>query len=274
MFTTIEDLLSKLWHKIFEYLDGYDIYKAFDGLNSTINKIIDTISQLHFDFTNISSPNYRLIQYKFMSLKLINQNTELQLFTRLKQLSQLRSLTLTGVRCICIIEKLPQLNQLQSVFIRYSGTTSCFNIAPVLRTIFKHLPFIKHLTLLPNDYQWFCLAPKFIVPTLTNNYLNTLVIHIWTCHDLFQFVHVIPNIKRLKVIFGCSISGALTKVFRIPKLKTLYFETEKNSLQYDFIVYLFKCFYKLEQFSFITRSREIVNDQKWNNYYRPNFLIF
>ncbi|CAF0877013.1 unnamed protein product [Didymodactylos carnosus] len=280
--STILNLASELLYQIFDYLDGIHIYMAFYGWSFRLNCLIDTIYQLHFDFTNI--PLGKFIDYcqsvlpviskKLVAIKLTTENNQLQQFMlrfRLHQFSRLHSFTLIGVFCdktiTNVVEYLSTSKQLKSLVIQtiYNRSQASIDISNTLRSVIYHLPFLNNLTLATNEKQLVFINDRFTLSSsrTSSNCLQLLTLHLCCATDLFKILVYLPNIKHITLTF-CELPSRISSaILIVPSLCTLNLSSPENKLPFDYIIYLFKCFPNLNKFSLTTDNEQFVDGEQW-----------
>ncbi|CAF4494733.1 unnamed protein product, partial [Didymodactylos carnosus] len=124
MLSTIENLPPEIFFQIFEYIDVFDLFLAFSGLNSLFNDLLYRSTNLHLNFTR--NCNYHILPIslnvnRLRSLKLSNTFLfSIENFFRqypLESFEQLRSFTLMRLRIKDNIDNIVKLEHLSSLIL-------------------------------------------------------------------------------------------------------------------------------------------------------------
>ncbi|UJR17610.1 hypothetical protein I4U23_004506 [Adineta vaga] len=156
--TSFEQLPIELFYEIFDYLDTFDLYRAFSDLNSRINTILINTINLHFQPHSRDDVNHPFVDrfaQRIVSLHLLRSDYLDQIqFLNVRSLNILDYLSdqqLTSIR----YENFPHLVYLNMPFIDESETSSHFfqrifsNEFPCL-----HKCILGDITLLDSIHPW------------------------------------------------------------------------------------------------------------------------
>ena len=157
MITSIENLSNEFFYEIFDYLDGYDIYKTFSYLNYRFQQILNSSSLLLK--IKLDSPSNELYANMCKQIKLLNKHQifSFYLYSPLKNhnhffssfpidssLHCLESLTLNYLDPTVLMSVLFKLSCLPHLF---SLTIKMFNVLKDLTDIYRiilALPKLKY----------------------------------------------------------------------------------------------------------------------------------
>ena len=207
-FTCIEDLSNEFFYEIFDYLDGYEIYRAFSNLNLRFQNILSSsilqlkINLLPFPDTTIQHDCMNIIsqqRHKIISLRLMYTSNIDQVFTLMtfKPLfSRLESLALIGIKSDDLFQRASLLISLP----RLLSLVLCvgFNLkdfSDMYKLIFS-FPVLKYIKLSSEIYQ-----PIIPLPIATENQFSTIeylnINHSCTLKDLISILSFTPRLNRL-----------------------------------------------------------------------------
>jgi hypothetical protein len=235
MSTRLESLTNELLLEIMEYLDGYNLILAFDGLNHRFNCLVRSC-YLHvvFDESKRDSNIWkRLISFiggsriRSLSFNKSDQSIVKQFLPTIGQ--NLKSISLQNISkpsMQFILEHLPVGNQVKSLFIK-----NCwFQVNPEDRNI-ENFIFNEHghrLTSLINcSLLLMPYTSSFPPVTIILKHLRCLSLNDsrWTSNTIMFLLNNTPNLRKLRIRPYGNFSEALspTKVYlnHIEKLEIL-----------------------------------------------------
>jgi hypothetical protein len=211
--TNFEGFSNELYYEIFEYLDGYDIYKAFSNLNSRFEHLItcsslplkiklcsEAVSELENCCKNLIIP-YR---HRILSLYWENQSLVENFFTYCilnKSFDHLESLIIGELsmdKTMVLLFYLKSLPHLFSLTMDICGGDSG-NLRDIYRMIFS-LPSLKY-----NKLSFFWLFDdddmNGFMPLAVNQQLSTIehivINHRCTIVALFSILSHAPRLRHL-----------------------------------------------------------------------------
>ncbi|CAF0882408.1 unnamed protein product [Didymodactylos carnosus] len=263
--TIFEDMYNDLFYQLFDYLDAYDIYYSFFGLNKRFNDLAEHKPTLHANITSKKFRDYYQILLPLIHLRLVALKfDELQLFIKIyysfsKQFSRIRSLTLSNV----IVDRLPLLKCILSLTLELKSS-SVHSTSYLFQILHSKLPLLKYLVITNNPIVY-----KIYKPTLyLHQYLETLAIDVGFCSDLFKLFSCLPNIRCLTLNVKSTLISADFQIENpsiiIPTVKILIVNDQPPGLiKVEHIKYVLKYFPDLKAFAFISYSIESINGTKW-----------
>jgi hypothetical protein len=206
--TRLESFSNKLLLDIFEYLDGYDLYQAFYGLNNRINTLLRS-AQLHI--RHHASKKNKTIWDTLISFMNPSQIRTLSSHDDTDIDKRILSLSNENLRTIClnyvtneyideICQHFPVNNQIKCLSVKekkvYYNVTPASIINSLLVDQGHRFVSLVHLSISPSDWL------EFPIVRVTFSQLRNLSIQ--NSHFLTDFLQFLqnntPNLRSLKFI--------------------------------------------------------------------------
>ncbi|CAF4971149.1 unnamed protein product, partial [Rotaria sp. Silwood1] len=211
--TCIENLSNELFYEIFEYLDGYDIYKAFCNLNTRFQRLI-TCSSISLNIKLCSNapsevkhccktviiPNvHRILSLDLEGESIINDFFKHCIIN--SSFHRLQSIALSRIsidRAVVLLFYLKSLPRLFSLTMNIEEEWNA-DLSDIYRMIFS-LPSLKY-----NKLSLFSLFDvenaNIFVPLAPNEQFSTIeylvINHICTLSDLISVLYHTPQLRHL-----------------------------------------------------------------------------
>ncbi|CAF5036102.1 unnamed protein product [Rotaria sp. Silwood1] len=222
----IENLSNGIFYQIFDYLDGYDIYKAFSNLNNRFeNLLIDPSFLMKIQISSTSEFDYHYKQFinlnKHHILSFHFNNESIQ----------------NEIMKPCIIES---FDHLESIVLNPILTSKLF----VLFFYLDSLPHLSSLTIYLSDYHddlrdifhlIFCLR---VLKYLKFKLLSSNILNIDARMPLNQ---PFSSIKYLVINAGCAHNQIINLLLYIPQLSHLscdYLIKSNNNIKSEMMIKL------------------------------------
>ncbi|CAF4252976.1 unnamed protein product [Rotaria sp. Silwood2] len=211
--TSIENLSNELFYEIFEYLDGYDIYKTFCNLNSRFQYLI-TCSSISFNIKLCSNARSEVKHccktviipniHRILSLNLEDESLINDFFKHCIINSSFHRLQSIVLNCISIDRAVVLLFFLKSLPHLFSLTMHIeeewnADLSNIYRMIFS-LSSLKYNKL--SLFQFFGVEDANIfVPLALNEQFSTIeyliISHICTLSELMSILYHTPQLRHL-----------------------------------------------------------------------------
>jgi len=209
--TKFEFLPSEIFIECFDYLNGPDIIYAFDGLNSRLQSLIQTIS-LHVSFEMISKTKFDY----FCTKMLLNPSLKQQVHSL--KLSNSTN-TCEQIETFLSIFSLNQFCELQTLAMTEVHNNSIENILSMLPSLKKLRCFSFDKLLVTECNLWMALSSleieRLSIPELYSD----------------SSIDKTKSITHLTISYGCNLKRLLELFKYVPKLK--YLEINKLSKSSD-----------------------------------------
>ncbi|CAF4973866.1 unnamed protein product, partial [Rotaria sp. Silwood1] len=222
--TCIENLSMEFFYEIFDYLDGYVIYKAFSNLNHRFQQLLNSPSLLfkikihHLKYKEGHRNNYkkflRMNMHKIVSMRVylsIQSDTFFLWFTIQSSLTALESLRIYDIepiRLISLLINLASLPRLFSLSIKTSNTYE--NLNDIYRLIFT-LPTLKWCRFIFDRKN-----SSFSLPMAINKQQSTIeylsIHHHCTLNELYTIISYTPQLRRLKLCHKLEIDSNIRTI--------------------------------------------------------------
>ncbi|CAF3308625.1 unnamed protein product [Rotaria sp. Silwood2] len=222
----IENLSNGFFYQIFDYLDGYDIYKAFSNLNNRFeNLLIDPSFLMKIQISSTSE-----IDYHYKQFIILNKHHILSFHFNNESIQN-------EIMKPCIIES---FDHLESIVLNPILTWKLF----VLFFYLESLPRLSSLTIYLNDYHddlrdifhlIFCLP---VLKYLKFKLLSSNILNINTRMPLNQ---PFSSIKYLVINAGCAHNQLINLLLYIPQLSHLscdYLIKSNNNIKSQMMIKL------------------------------------
>ncbi|CAF0737899.1 unnamed protein product [Rotaria sordida] len=206
--SSFENLSNELFYEIFDYLDGYEIYKAFSNLNSRFQVLlISSCLRLKIDLRSLSEPLQQnsaigiinTNKHQIISLNMTNfdhYDSSLTLFNIDSSFSRLESLVLDDMKSnqlIPLLVSLISLPRLFSLTIYYDDDLK--DISNIYQLVFN-LPMLNYYKLSFFSFESF--IPLSIATSNQFSSIKYLVIdHCCTLDELINTISYTPQLCRL-----------------------------------------------------------------------------
>lgn len=235
--TTFEDLCNEIFYEISDYLDAFDLFEAFTGLNQRYDDLIDRsslplktsslASQLHVksieDIRFVLQPK----QHRLVSIDLDHRTlTELPIFFAppIKSFTRLQHISLHEIpyhNLLLLFLDLSTLANLQSLDIHSYQQT--YNLSTILETLIL-LPRLRYHRFVGKTFMPLHEASvPAPIKTDRSSSLEHLIIDVFcTFSELLRIIPMFPHLKRLKCQIlaenTTSSDQIMTESFDIEKL--------------------------------------------------------
>jgi hypothetical protein len=201
----IEDLSNELFYEIFEYLDGYEIYKSFSKLNNRFQDLLLSSSlplKIDFYFKSLLEMKQCWEQFiipnkhKIVSFYLKNHsvtNHFLSQYTIDVLFNHLKSIVIYGINENQLISLISMLTHLSSLAIDLEDN-------PVdpgnLYSLIFRLPLLKYIKLSFKEYDGFILLP-FATSDQFSTIEYLVIDHPFQIDQLVNILSYTPQLCRL-----------------------------------------------------------------------------
>ncbi|CAF3684731.1 unnamed protein product [Rotaria sp. Silwood1] len=267
--TCIENLSNEFFYEIFDYIDGYEIYKAFSNLNYRFQQLLDSPSLLYkiiLDYPNnneLDMNNYKqfllINKHKMFSIKVwlgITKNNFFSWFIIDSSFSRLESLRIEPQQpdiLISLLINLACLPRLFSLIIQPPALSRYLN--DLYRLVFA-LPVLKSfIFFLDNDI-------RLTLPMANNQQLSTIEYFVtyqfFTFNEFFTILSYIPQIRCLKLFNSIHIDTNIQTILPITLLNLTDISIPMNDVKFDeFEIFIRKIDAKLKILRVTTQSQQI-----------------
>ncbi|CAF1443219.1 unnamed protein product [Rotaria sordida] len=276
--TCIENLPMEFFYELFDYLDGYAIYKAFSNLNYRFQQLLNSPSLLfkiqihHSKYKEGHRNNYkqflRMNMHKIFSIKvcLSMQNDIFFLWFTIKSslscLESLRIYDIEPIRLISLLINLASLPRLFSLSIKTCNSYKSLN--DIYRLIFT-LPTLKWFRFIFHRKNSF-----FSLPMAINNQRSTIeylsIRHRCTLHELYTIISYTPQLRRLNLRHKLEIDSNIRTILPITLSNLTDFSIYIHHIKFDeFEIFIRKICSKLKILRVNIQSRDItfLNAYRW-----------
>jgi len=211
-------LSNELFYEIFDYLDGYHIYRAFSKLNQRFQQLLNSSSllfKIHFHSTwnKTLINNYKQI-IQLYSHKILSLNFELPLRSSIfidSSFNHLKSLSLIEfdpIRHHLHISNLTSLPNLISLTIKTRDNVS--ELRDIYQFVFT-LPKLKYIECSDGDSNEDPDPVYISLPMAINEQFSTIehlvIDHECTFKELFAILSYTPQLRRFAVTGRCENPG-------------------------------------------------------------------
>ena len=198
---------NEIFYEIFDYLDGYDIYKTFTNLNIRFENLLDnslflikiqlsstSVFDHHYEeFINLNKNHIRSFHFfnesvvdKFISLCIINSS-----FIRLE------SLVLDKISTFKLVVLLFYLKSLPRFFSLTINLGYCFDDLGDIYQIIFHLPFLKYLKIDISEYDQLNITVPIAVGEQFSPIESLVICHCCPLDELTDLLSYTPRLSHL-----------------------------------------------------------------------------
>ncbi|CAF4962206.1 unnamed protein product [Rotaria sp. Silwood1] len=267
----LESLSNELFLDIFEYLDAYNLYQAFYGLNNRINGILQS-AHLHmvFDSANENERNWNILKSfanpsQIRILSCYNDgNIDNHFLSAAKE--NLRSVRLREIDSQSIsklFQHFPSGNQIKCLFIRERW---CYKNS--------NNPSLFHFILVNNadrftslvNLSLSCASYVHAFPTVSVQFLQLRHLSINNCYwsiNFLQFLQSnVPNLKSLKFIGYYNLLNVPPN-FALKHVNELHMKHSDTFASLQTILSVFPCLRRLHIDEENNRRLPVTNGSQW-----------
>ncbi|CAF0744625.1 unnamed protein product [Didymodactylos carnosus] len=200
--TTFEDLSDELCMDIYEYLDAYQLFDAFQGLNYRFNHILnDNRLRLHSDSNNISDEKFNEY-WKYFLPSICDRLTSLTLSYRHENIALHSKIDLSS--SLSLDHQYQQLKFYIDLRWRFELQNNESSLIWKLILFENYLPQLKVFSYISNNGIKIHDHYKGLQSTITSNNIENLTIGCSTNDILFVLEHT-PKLKQLDfTVHYCS----------------------------------------------------------------------
>ena len=240
--TTLEDFSAEIFHEIFDYLSGNEVYKAFFDLNSRLNELVRNKSNLQLNLSRTKTRFYREfkeiypVQHIRAIVLLYKQVGLLQTMFSSIDDNRLRSISLLMVPLSAFEKKIrdvldPFRDQLQCLKIQFDDmcyTTPGALAAQSFAYLLTDFPWLKQLSL---TYE----GGIDIITYMPSNVTNTSIVNVTIAlRDEERLIPLLHRFQKLKVL-NLQSGVDFCRKRALPRDSILYYRLqlhEKTSIDY------------------------------------------
>jgi hypothetical protein len=206
LFLEIENLSNEIFYEIFDYLDGYDIYKSFSNLNIRLdNLLVNSSFHMKIDCSStttidrhyeqfIRSNKHNIISFYFDDQVVIDKFIALfpidLLFTGLQSVALQQILSSQLFLFLFYFKSLSHLSSLSICLDNYHG-----NVGPIYQIIFRLS--LKYLKLEILDYEELVVTLPIATPDRYSSIKYLAIGHVCSLNKLTNILSYTPQLCHL-----------------------------------------------------------------------------
>lgn len=232
LFTYFEDLSNEIFYEIFEYLDGYDLYRAFDDLNARFNHLLiylpiplkiklncpNSIEQLDHYRNIIQSNRQRILSLSLENNRLINVFFSNYLTSSL--FKRLESIVLEGIESDTLLSTISYFKSIPCLF----SLTVCLPMfdmecpLDIYYSIFSlnSLKYVKLSTQIDIDLYYVDLFPVILHDDEHSK--NTEYLTIDHRCNVVEFYHIISLLPKLRSLKCANLQNSIFPTNIVPSI--------------------------------------------------------
>ncbi|UJR20530.1 hypothetical protein I4U23_023657 [Adineta vaga] len=266
-----ESLSNELLLEIFEYLDAYNLYQCFHGLNQRINTLL---RHVNLSVLIQSQNQHQTILNEVLSffnpsqIRILSANTPttsiIKQFVSLtdRNLHSLHMSQQNGVTVHEIVQCLSKNNDLKDLRIDEIYTFSSTPIPSTINTLFiDHASRFQSLNTLS-----LCLAAYKEFPQIEAVFPQLRRLAINRCYwseDFVKFLHhSTPNLRSLQVSFYSNYNYAPPKIF-LEQIRELDINCSSASIHNEAFLINFPALHRLRVICSTSDPRSVCNGEQW-----------
>ncbi|CAF4992107.1 unnamed protein product, partial [Rotaria sp. Silwood1] len=273
--SSIENLSNELFHEIFDYLDGIDIYLAFSNLNHRFQQLLTSSSILYkIELIHQSSKEIFMLIYEQNKHKIYSINFQIpvyinQLLTSFiidSSFNHLQSLVIEDIQPDKLISFLITLKSLPQLFLLDIRTMHVMgDLNNIYRLIFA-LPILKYnkLYLYGNE----CSIP--IPMTATRKPFSTIeylhIAHYYTFDELSALISYTPKLRHLNLSHINQDNSDVETMLPINLDNLTYISMYTNNINFDeFEIFIENIYSKLKTLyvTFLYQDITFLHAYRW-----------
>ncbi|CAF1165080.1 unnamed protein product [Rotaria magnacalcarata] len=267
----IESFSNELLLDIFEYLDAFDLYQAFYGLNYRINNLLQS-AQLHIVYDSLQERNS--IRHTLLPCMKSSQIRMVSFYNDLNIDSQFLSSTNENLRLVRLHEINPQSTNATFQHIPASNQIKCLSIRERRDYTKRNNSCFLNIVFVDQAHRFKCLVNlslslagfTAVFPTVSIRFLElrrfSISNYYWTIDFLGFLQNNVPNLKSLHFIGNNRLltmsSGPVLK-----HITELHMNHSGSSANLQTILSLFPCLCRLHLDQSSSRRSEIINGVQW-----------
>ncbi|CAF1449856.1 unnamed protein product [Adineta steineri] len=267
--TCIENLSNEFFYEMFDYLDGYDIYKAFSNMNHRFQQLVNSsfiLFKIKFDsiFDELYTDDFKQFllfnQQQIYSIQLSISKENEHIFSYLpihSQFNRLESLVLNELEPIILISLLPKLTCLSRL---YSLTVDIWNSSDKLGHVYQlvlTLPKLKYFKCSAEDSDINVPIP-FAMKNQYSTIEHLVINHSCTFNELSAILSYTPQICRLNFAHLNDSNSPIATILPIKLANLTYITFDIPYIIFDeFKMFITSLDCQLKILRFYTRSSDI-----------------
>ncbi len=245
--TCIETLSNEIFHEIFDYLDGYDIFNAFSNLNNRFEEFLHCSTLLYkntiyYSFDEKCSNKCQQLKYlnrhQIFSINLYGSciKTFFSTFIIDSSLDRLESISLQGIKrnkLLLLLKNFICLPRLFSLNIQSYDTST--NLTDVYRLIFT-LPVLKYIQIRSSDLSSVTSLPMAISNQQRSPIKYLVIDHGWKFNELDAILSYTPELYHLSI----QQQSKVDMILPIRLANLTYLSIDMGHLDYDKVMEFIK----------------------------------
>jgi hypothetical protein len=289
--TSIENLSNECLYEVFDYLDGYDIHKAFSNLNYRFAQLLKCSSLLFKIKVDSTSNKFYLNnckqfillnKHQIFSLHLSISSKKQRFFSLFplnSSLDRLESLVLSKAEPKILFSLLSNLISLPRLFsLTINMWDRCDELDDIYKLIFV-LPKLKYFKCLAEDSDLSISIPFALKNEFSRiEYLN--IHHSFTLNELENILSYTPQLRRLNLSHLNNSNSIIEPIspIKLSNLIHIYFDTPYISFE-ELKMFITNLDCTLKVLRFVTRSSDVdyLDADRWEELivkYLPQLEIF
>ena len=240
----IETLSNEIFHEIFDYLDGYDIFNAFSNLNNRFEQFLHCSTFLykntiHYSLDETCSNKCQQLQYlnrhQIFSISLDGSciKTFFSTFIIDSSLDRLESISLQGIKrnkLLLLLKNFFCLPRLFSLNIQFYDTST--DLTEVYRLIFT-LPVLKYIQIRSSDLNGVTSLPMVTKNQQLSPIKYLVIDHGWKFNELDAILSYTPELCHLSIQHQSNMDSKIEMILPITLSNLKYLSIGIDHLDYD-----------------------------------------
>lgn len=265
IFSSLTNLSNEIFYEIFDYLDGYDIYRSFTKLNQRFENLLHDSSYLmkiKIDSSRVFNNDYRkfieihtnhIRSFHFYDQNLLDQFISSMIIrltcNRLESIVLNQISTYKFVILLFYLKTLPNLFSLRVNFDYFEDS-----LVDIYHMIY-HLPALKYLQIGFESFEEFDCDPLLMNKQMFSSIEYLVISHPCPLHQLFDLISYTP---RLSHLYCSHLIESIEEfdddlILQLPKL--VHFSCVAFDIDFDdFEKYLMKISSQLKVLSLMTEN--------------------
>ena len=269
---------NEVFYEIFDYLDGYAIYKSFSNLNIRFENLMKNLSflmKIEFSSTSVFDDDYkqflRTNEYHIRSLHFSNESIVdrfISLYIIDSSFNRLESLVFDRIstfKFLVLLFYLKCLPRLFSLTVKLSEFSD--ELGDVYQILFR-LPFLKYLKIDLTEYE----QSNIVIPIAVDGQFSSIeyliIEHHCSLNELTDLMSYTPRLSHLSLIciYLDESDGEINSEVLKKLMNLVHFTSSIYNCQFDeFEEFLSKISSRLKLLSVTTRysDKKFLDSGRW-----------